>query len=219
MSAISVFVVDDEELLREMLIARLSAHPEIEVVGESSTGEAAVEMAGEIEPDVVLMDIELGPGINGIQAGKTIKRQAPATGIVLLSAHVEKEILASITTEEVSGWSYLLKKNVRDTDTLVRAIKGASWGIVVIDLQLTEELRPRLDTPLANLSEDQIKLLELVAQGYPDAAIASKLKVPGEGEVQDRLVAVYGALGIPSDIGIEPRVKAVVVYLEQTRSR
>ena len=216
---VKVLVVEDEGLYRQMLVSQLSTHPEIEVVGEADSGQEAIEQADRLSPEVVLMDIELGGKPNGIQASKSIRPAAPSTGIVLLSAHDDKQFLASTIEEQPRGWSYLLKQNLRDPDTLVRAIKGASWGLVVVDPQLTNGLQPREDTPLGRLTKEEITILELVAQGYTDAAIAEKLHIIDELVVQGSLRGIYQALDIAPDDEIDPRVKAVVAYLHQTRKR
>ena len=83
-------------------------------------------------PEVILMDIELGSGPNGIETGHLIKKEKPNVGIVILSVHKDKEYIASLSMEEASGWSYLLKQSVGDTAALSRAIEGAASGFVVL---------------------------------------------------------------------------------------
>ncbi len=218
-NGITVLIVEDEHLFRQLLISQLSGHPEVTVVGDASSGQEAIEKADSLKPDVILMDIELGSGPNGIAAATTIRSAEPTTGIVLLSMHKDRQYLSATIADQAAGWSYLLKKNVRDAEMLVRAIKGSSWGMVVVDAELTDELRPRADTPLGSMTDEQLKLLELLAQGYTDAAIATKLHFTDGEAVQERLEAIYQTLGIESDGAVKPRVKAVVAYLGQSRSR
>ncbi|MCH7744755.1 MAG: response regulator transcription factor [Chloroflexi bacterium] len=211
MSATRVIVVEDEPLFRELLRSQLSNDPEIEVVGEAETGEFAIELAKELKPEVMLMDIELGEGITGIQAGYAIKLHRPTTGIVLLSNHRAKQFIVTS-----AGWSYLIKRNVRDIGTVARAIKGAAWGMIVIDPFVTDVLKPREDTALAKLTMEELKVLELVAQGFSDAAI-SKQMIVSEGKVRSYFSSVVVKLEIKPDGQIDPRVAAVRAYLEQTR--
>ena len=213
---VRVLVVEDEPLYRKGLCAQLSDCPGIEVVGAASNGEEAIELAERLDPDAVLMDIELGGATNGIQAGQAIKSASPVTGMVLLSSHNNRQYLA--LAEEAGGWSYLLKKNVLDVDTLVDAIEGSLWGKVVVDPQLMTGLTPRPGTPLSGLAEERIKVLELVAQGYSDAAIAVELQVADVGTVKEHLAAIYRGLDIPPNGDVDPKVKAVLAYLDQTRS-
>ena len=210
MTATKVVIVEDEPLFRQMLRAQLDADPELEVIGEADNGEDAVEMARLLTPEVMLMDIELGQGITGIEAGFAIKSERPATGIVLLSNHKAKQFIVSS-----GGWSYLIKRNVRDIETVLRAVKGAAWGLLVIDPSLTKVLTPRQGQALARLEPTQLKCLELLAQGYSNHAIGREL-VMNEAEVQENLSQIYKRLMIDMRGDVDPRVAAVRTYLEQT---
>lgn len=210
MSATRVVIVEDESLFRQMLRAQLSADPELEVIGETDNGEAAIEMARTLTPEVMLMDIDLGEGITGIEAGYAIKAERPTTGIVLLSNHKAKQFIVSS-----GGWSYLIKRNVRDVDTVLRAVKGAAWGLLVIDPTLTGMLTPRQGEALSRLEPRQLKVLELLAQGYANQAIGREL-VMEPAEVQRNLVRIYDRLEIDMRGDVDPRVAAVRTYLEQT---
>ena len=165
------------------------------------------------------MDIELGDEPNGIKAGKAIKSATPSTGIVLLSSHDDKEFVTDTIGDNPSGWSYLLKQNVRDAGTLVRAIQGSSWGIAVVDPQLIEGLKPSDDTPLGNLTEDQVRILQMLSQGDTNEAIAKKPNLTDALNVAHELDVIYLALGIPNGHEVDSRVRAVVTYLEQTQAR
>lgn len=210
MNATKVVIVEDEPLFRQMLMAQLSADPELEVIGEADNGESAVELARTLMPEVMLMDIELGEGMTGIEAGYAIKAERPTTGIVLLSNHKAKQFIVSS-----GGWSYLIKRNVRDIETVLRAVKGAAWGMLVIDPTLTGMLTPRQGQALAKLEPMQLKVLELLAQGFSNQAIARDL-VMDETEVQQNLAQVYKRLEIDMRGDVDPRVAAVRTYLEQT---
>src|SRR5205807_138995 len=109
---VKVLVVEDEGLFRDMLQTALAAQPAIQVVGAVATGEEAVREAERVAPDVVLADIELGPGLNGVEAASRIRARHPETGVVLLSAHRDKQYIASLPAGEARGWSYLLKSSV-----------------------------------------------------------------------------------------------------------
>lgn len=211
MSITRVLIVEDQALFRRMLRSQLDRYPDIQVVGEAASGLEAIEKARAVQPDVVLMDIDLGPGPSGIEAGYKTKAINPGIGIVLLSMHVDKQFIVN-----AAGWSYLLKKNVHDVDTVVRAIKGSSWGMIVIDPEVTEALKPRRDTPLGRLAPEPARVLELMAQGYSDAAIAQKMGI-NERMVEEWQDMIYYELGIAREGDIDPRVRAIRAYLEQTR--
>ncbi len=210
MSATRVLLVDDQRIFRVMLREILSAIPDIELLGEATNGHEAIEMAQRLAPDVVLMDIELGSEPNGIQAGHTIKAHRHATGIVLFSTHNVREFIVN-----APGWSYLLKNNVADVDTLVRAINGAAWGMVVVDPEVVEAMEAGSDTPLRRLSPGQTKVLELMTQGYDNANIATKLLI-NETVVEEWQDVIFHELSVEREDGVDPRAKAVSAYLGQT---
>ena len=109
----------------------------------------------------------------------------------------------------------LIKRNVRDIDTVLRAVKGAAWGLLVIDPTLTEALKPLQGAALSRLEPGQLKVLELLAQGHSNQAIAREL-VMEPTEVQRNLAQIYSSLEIDMRGDVDPRVAAVRTYLEQT---
>lgn len=211
MSATRTIIVEDEPLFRQLIQSQLASDPDIDVVAEASTGEDAIGLVEEFLPEVVLMDIELGSGMSGIEAGFAIKFAHPDTGIVVLSSHVNKQFIINS-----GGWSYLLKRNVTDISSVVRAIRGASWGMLVIDPQITEMLTPGTETPLVKLTVDQLQLLERVAHGMSDMAIAQAMEMD-ESDIYQGLVEICDVLGIQLDSRVNTRVAAVKAYLDQTR--
>ena len=213
---VRVLIVEDEGLFRDMLQTALAAHPGVQVVGAAATGEAAIEEAARVVPDVVLADIELGAGLNGIEAASRIRARHPDAGVVLLSAHRDKQYIASLPAGEARGWSYLLKSSVTDTATLVRAIEGAAAGLVVLDPSLVDALRPRPRSPVDGLSERQRQVLALMAKGYSNAGIAQEL-VLTEKTVENYVGGIFQALGIERDEPVHPRVKAILAFLEGTQ--
>jgi DNA-binding NarL/FixJ family response regulator len=199
-----------------MLQTALAAQPGIEVVAAVASGEAAVREAERVQPHVVLADIELGPGLNGIEAASRIRATHQDVGVVLLSAHRDKQYIASLPADEARGWSYLLKSSVGDTATLVRAIEGAAAGLVVLDPSLVNALRPRPRSAIEGLSERQRQVLALMAKGYSNAGIAQEL-VLTEKTVENYVGGVFQALGIDRDEPVHPRVKAILIFLAETQ--
>jgi DNA-binding NarL/FixJ family response regulator len=213
---VRVLVLEDEGLFRDMLQTALAADPAIEVVGAVASGEEAVREAERVAPDVILADIELGPGLNGIEAAARIRAKHTNTGIVLLSAHRDKQYIASLPAGQARGWSYLLKSSVTDTATLVRAIQGAASGLVVLDPALVDALRPRPRSAVDALSERQRQVLALMAKGYSNGGIAQEL-VLTEKTVENYVGGIFQALSIDREGTIHPRVKAVLAFLEGTQ--
>jgi HlyD family secretion protein len=140
---IQILIVEDERLFREMLRRILDAEPGVTVVGTAESGEEAVTQAESLQPDVVMMDVELPGEMDGIDAALVIKAARPDTGIVILSAHKERRYLMSMPIEDSAGWAYLLKQSVPDMSTVIRAIQGTMMGMVVLFYEaLGRELEP-----------------------------------------------------------------------------
>jgi len=215
---IKVLIVEDEGLMRDMLRVSLSTYSNLEVVAAVGDGESAVRAAEKLCPDVVLMDIELGNGPSGIEAGHRIRALQPRIGIVILSFHHEKQYIAGLPADRASGWSYLLKQSVTDTTALTRAIEGSAAGFVVLDPAIVEGLRPAANSSLERLTVRQCEVLELMAQGYSNAAIGERLTI-SQKSVENYINTIFQELGISREDPVHPRVKAVLSYLQQTRSR
>ena len=212
---VSVLIVEDEGLFRDMLKISLSSIPNLEVVDAVSDGEAAIEAANRLVPDVVLMDIELGSEPNGIAAGLAIKQEHSEIGIIVLSAHREREYLNLVSRDEYMGWSYLLKQSVTDASSLARAIEGAATGLVVMDPCVVNSLKPRTGSVTARLTPRQQEVLSMMAQGYNNAAIAEKL-VLGTKSVENYINAIYQELRLSQDNSLHPRVQAVLSYIRDS---
>ena len=209
---VKVMIVEDEGLFRDMLKISLSAVPDLEVVGAVSDGNSAIDAACRLNPDVILMDIELGTEPNGIAAGRVIKSENPGVGIVILSSHRERQYLSLISAEESSGWSYLLKQSVSDAGALARAIEGAASGLVVMDPTVVSSMKPRKGSITAGLTPRQQEVLTMMAQGYNNAAIAEKL-VLGTKSVENYINAIYQELNLSHNGPLHPRVQAVLSYI------
>ena len=212
---VNVLIVEDEGLFRDMLKISLDSLDDLEVVGAVSDGESAIESADRLNPDVVLMDIELGSEPNGIAAGKAIKDAHQDMGMIILSAHKEREYLNLIAADEYSGWSYLLKQSVSDAGALVRAIEGAASGLVVMDPTVVNGMKPRKGSLTAGLTPRQQEVLTMMAQGYNNTAIAEKL-VLGTKSVENYINAIYQELTLSHNGPLHPRVQAVLSYIRDS---
>lgn len=212
---IRVLICEDEALFRDLLQTSLSSFDQIDVVGAVDNGADAIRLATERKPDVVLMDIELGSEPNGIKAAHQIRSINSSIGIVILSMHMEKEYLANIPASRAAGWSYMRKQSVRDKASLVRVIEGASRGLVTMDPSIIEMLRPRRSSALERLNSQQLKLLEMLAGGYADHAIAKQLGTSVHG-VAEHIEQIYETLKIDVDGPTDPRVEATLKYVRET---
>ena len=213
-----VLIVENEALFRDMLRVTLEARDEFDVAGAVGDGRSAVLLAQDLAFDVVLMDIDLGPGPTGIEAGIEIKEVHPEVGIVLLSMHREKEALASLPAHVSNGWSYLLKQSVASVEALSRAIDGAAAGLMMVDPELTKTLTPRPGGNLAALTPRQADVLALLAQGFNNGAIGEQLSI-SEKSVENYVNAIYQHLDVRSDDSTHPRVQAVLAFLRGSDSK
>ena len=136
-------------------------------------------------------------------------------GIVILSSHRERQYLGLISSEESSGWSYLLKQSVSDAGALARAIEGAASGLVVMDPTVVNSMKPGKGSLTAGLTPGQQEVLTMMAQGYNNAAIAEKL-VLGTKSVENYINAIYQELNLSHNGPLHPRVQAVLSYIRDS---
>lgn len=183
---ITVFIVDDHDVVRKGLRFYLSAHPDIAIVGEA--GDTQTAIAGVIEqvPDVVLMDLvlPLKPGAQpsdegGVQATRQIRQSSPRTQVVVLTSYAQDELIFSAI--KAGALSYLLKD--ADAQTVLHAIHAASRGEAILHPRIARRLMAEVSTPrpghdpAAELTAREMEVLQLIAQGQSNAEIAAQLVV------------------------------------------
>ncbi len=216
LSPARVVIVEDEDLFRGLMTTSLASYGEVAVVGSYRNGEEALQHVMEDAPDVALLDIDLGPGDTGVHVGLRMRRMLPDIGIVLLSNYDEPGVLTAIPREELSGWSYLLKKSVVHIETIIRAIEGARAHLVVLDPHLVAAYRPRPQGAVASLTPRQRDILKLIAQGYSNAGIAAELVITPKS-VENYVSQIYQALSIDATAStLHARVKATLIFLEES---
>ena len=212
---VKVLIVENEGLFRDMLKSSLGSKPNMEIVDAVSDGHAAIQTSSQLQPDVVLMDIELGGDPNGIEVGRTIKSNHPEMGMILLSAHKEREYVSMIASDDLSGWSYVLKQSVTDAGALVRAIEGAACGLVVMDQGVVNSMKPRRGSDTAGLTPRQQEVLSMMAKSYNNSSIAENL-VLGTKSVENYINAIYQELHLGHNGNLHPRVQAVLTYIRDS---
>ncbi|MFN2452501.1 MAG: adenylate/guanylate cyclase domain-containing protein [Candidatus Dormibacteria bacterium] len=173
-SKITVFLADDNLLVREGVRALLSMADDIEVVGVAEDYDSLLEGAERTVPQVVVTDIRMPPSFNreGIEAAKEVRRRHPGTGIVILSQYDEPEYAIALLSEGAAGFAYLLKDRVAEGDQLARSIREVSTGGSMLDPSIVEALVNPVKSG-SGLSADEEDLLRQVAEGKPIKAIAA----------------------------------------------
>jgi class 3 adenylate cyclase/FixJ family two-component response regulator len=170
---ITVFLADDNLIVREGVRALIGSAPDIEVVGVAGDYDGLVAGAEQAAPQVVVTDIRMPPTFQreGIEAAKQVRKRHPGTGIVVLSQYDEPDYAISLLSEGAAGYAYLLKDRVAEGDQLFRAIRAVTTGGSMLDPRIVEALvRPAsLGT---DLTPEEDELLQLIAEGRPIKAIA-----------------------------------------------
>ena len=172
-------LVDDHPVLRAGLKAMLSAEPDFEVVAEADNGSTAVELALELLPDLILMDVTL-PGVNGAEATRQIKLERPALAVLALSVHEEVSFARMLLDAGAGG--YALKRSA--CDELVRAVRIVAAGGKYIDPSLAGQLlrlvsrgRSPERTAVTSLSERETEVVRLLAEGLTMKEMAQRLSL------------------------------------------
>lgn len=192
---ITILLADDHALVREGVRAFLATQPDFLVVGEAGSGEAAIALAERHVPDVALMDLIM-PGIDGIEATRAIRRLSPRTQVVVLTSyHEDEHIFPALRAGAIS---YVLKDI--GAAELGAAIRSAARGEATLHPQVAArviaELRgPRAEapSPFSELSEREIEVLKLIADGRSNAQIAEAL-VLSEKTVKGHVSNILGKL-------------------------
>src|SRR5574338_251491 len=203
-------------LLREMLAAALGAEPRVQVAGDAGDAQAALQLVAALRPDVTLVGIDAASEQMALSVAQQLATSRPKTRVVFLGERPDNRMLAALPAFRAAGWSYLLRQSVADVATLARAIDGVASGLVVLDPAVVESLGRR-DSRLSALTKRQMEVLSLMAKGYNNASIARAL-VLEEKSVENHINAIFGQLSLSRDNAAHPRVKAVLLYLQESAS-
>jgi serine/threonine-protein kinase PknK len=213
--ATRVVVVDDDVLLREGL-ASLLGGAGFEVVGQTGDSRDVIGLVRDTSAQLVVTDIRMPPThtTEGLDVARLIREQFPNTAILVLSAHVEVDHAVELLA---SGQSigYLLKSRVTDVDDFIDTVQRISNGATVVDPALVQELVTvrRRNDPLAVLSERELEVLALMAEGRSNAGIAHRLWVT-EGTIEKHVRSIMGKLNLPVTGEDHRRVLAVIAFLD-----
>jgi DNA-binding NarL/FixJ family response regulator len=210
-----VVLADDSVLLREG-IARLLEDAGFEVVGQADDADQLLLKVRSYGPDVAIVDIRMPPTHTdeGLRAAREIRETYPGTGVLVLSQYVEKEYALDLLAESAEGVGYLLKDRVSDVTEFADAVRRVGEGGSALDPAVVAQLvgRNRKDDPLDRLTPREREVLELMAEGRSNHAIADRLVVT-ERAVEKHVTSIFGKLRLPADAADHRRVLAVLAYL------
>jgi DNA-binding NarL/FixJ family response regulator len=219
--ALRVVFADDNYLVREGVSALLAEAPDIELVDTVADPNSLLKSVTEKSPDAVLTDIRMPPTHTneGIEAAKRIRADHPSIGVVVLSQYVEEDYAFDLLAEGVAGMGYLLKERVSDLDELVRALHEVARGGSVLDPKVVEALiaRKASDGPLLDLTDREREVLQEMATGRNNAAIAKTLFM-SDRAVEKHIGSVFQKLGLGDEREMNRRVTAVLAYLKASGS-
>lgn len=216
MRPIGVLIAEDQTILRDSYLRTLEDAPNIKVVGSVADGEAAVAEAVRLQPDVVLLDIQM-PKLNGIEAARQIRAALPQVGLVLLSHYGQRQYAATFLRDGTAGKAYLLKTTLSEPTELGRAIEVVAEGGTILASEIQDELLQLAlaapHSPLNDLTQRELEVLRLMAEGYTNVKIGHKLTI-SERTVESHVNNIFSKLALTAGVEHNPRVMAVILFLE-----
>lgn len=200
---VRLLVADDHPVVRAGIVGLLAGEDDLEVVGEAGDGARAVELAGTLSPDVVLMDLRM-PVLDGVGATQQVVSRYPHVRVVVLTTYeTDTDILRAV---EAGATGYLLKDTPRDD--LVEAVRAAARGETVLAPSVARRLVQQVRRADERLTPRELEVLAGVARGGSNAQIGSELFI-AEATVKTHLLRVFAKLGV------DDRTRAVTVALER----
>lgn len=213
-----VLVVEGQEPSREMLCWNLESEVGIEVVGTAATPAQAVDMAEELAPDIVAMDIDL-PGVpNGVDAARTINSRPPFPRIVFFSPTGDHRYIGGKWDVRSSNGSGRARRKSGDSSAVLKAVQGPARDLVAMDPAVAETLIQRRGRTERRLTRRELDVLRLIAKGHNNASISRRLTI-NEKSVENVVRALYRVLGVSTEGITHPRVTAALSYLDRAGTR
>jgi DNA-binding NarL/FixJ family response regulator len=214
---IRVVLADDSILLREG-VARLLEDAGFQIVGQAGNADELLLRVRSYKPDVAIIDIRMPPTHTdeGLRAAQEIREQHPDVGVLLLSQYVEAGYALELLEGSTEGVGYLLKDRVSDVKEFASAVKRVAQGGSALDPEVVSRLvgRSRGEDPLSQLTPRERDVLELMAQGRSNHAIAERLVVTDRA-VEKHVTSIFQRLRLPAATDDHRRVLAVLAYLRQ----
>jgi DNA-binding NarL/FixJ family response regulator len=215
-----VAFADDSYLVREAISHLLETDERIELVAVCDDGDALRAAIAEDEPDVVVTDIRMPPSGDdeGIRVATMLRETRPGVGVVVVSQYADPRYGLALLSDGSDGRAYLLKDRLNDRERLISAIQAVARGRSVIDAKVVESLIAAHvhdeRSALADLTQRELEILSLIAQGSSNGAIADALALTKRA-VEKHINAIFVKLGLAQNEDISRRVKAALIYLSE----
>jgi DNA-binding NarL/FixJ family response regulator len=210
-----VAVADDSVLLREGIVKLLESEG-FDVVGQSGTADDLMLKVRSYAPDVAVVDIRMPPTHTdeGLRAAQEIREKHPGTGVLVLSQYVEADYALELLAESAEGVGYLLKDRVSDIKDFAAAVRRVGEGGSALDPAIVSQLvgRRRKDDPIDALTPREREVLELMAEGRSNHAIAERMVVTDRA-VEKHVTSIFAKLRLPASSDDHRRVLAVLALL------
>jgi DNA-binding NarL/FixJ family response regulator len=214
--AVRVVVAEDSLLVREGLRSMLGGRPEVSVVAVCADRDELLAAIADHEPDVVLTDIRMPPTMTdeGVRLAARLRTERPDLGVVILSQYDDPEFALAVLGDGSRGRAYLVKERMSDPAQLVAAIVEVSRGGSVVDPKVVDALVRGARSPLAALTPREQDVLEQMATGKDNQAIAAAMFLTVRA-VEKHINGIFAKLGLAEEREVHKRVKAVLLYLAQ----
>lgn len=215
-----IVVAEDNNLLRQGLTQLLEATADVEVVGSCGDADELLSVVDRELPDAVLTDIRMPPTHldEGIQAALSIRSAHPGIGVVVLSQYASPTYAVQLLGAESAGVGYLVKDRVADIAQVIAALRTVSSGGSVLDSDVIAEMMAARSvvrsSPMSDLTEREREVLEAMAQGLSNGAIAATVHA-AERTVEKYISSIFTKLHLVDEPDVNRRVRAVVLYLSE----
>ncbi|MFI0354363.1 response regulator [Actinomadura sp. 9N407] len=210
-----VVLAEDQFLMRDGLTRLLEAHG-FAVVEVVDNGPGTLRALVTVRPDVAVVDVRLPPSFTdeGLRAALEARAQVPGLPVLVLSQYVEQLYARELLASQAGGVGYLLKDRVFNEEQFVEAIRRVAAGGTVLDPEVVRNLLGGRgpDLPISRLSEKELAVLELMAEGRSNSAIAQRLFI-SEKAVGKHTTSIFAKLDLPLSDDDNRRVRAVLTYL------
>jgi DNA-binding NarL/FixJ family response regulator len=212
---VRVVVAEDSVLLREGIV-RVLEDAGFDVVGQAADADDLMRKVRAHKPNVAVVDIRMPPTNtdDGLRAAREIRSELPAIGVLVLSQYAEEGYALELVADSPEGVGYLLKDRIAETERFTDSVRRVAEGGSALDPEVVSLLmgRSRRDDPLAELSDREREVLELMAEGRSNQSIAEQLVIT-ERAVEKHITSIFSKLDLPATSEHHRRVLAVLTFL------